>query len=170
MPILATACVEAAAGIHSGGVDILFSAGYESIFLVVAMTTEVRNTYKIMLGCALNEKRANGKNELIGTFVKKGRKVLIVGNDMAMTSSFDESIALIRSNDGIPVGCVIAFDRQEKGTGNLSVVQEFEKKHNIPVRAAATLDDLISVIRERNFVSDRRALEKITAYKERYCV
>ena len=57
-----------------------------------------------------------------------------------------ESVDLIRAAGATPVAAVIALDRQERGQGLLSAVQEVEQNYGIPVISVASLTDLIDYL------------------------
>ena len=59
-------------------------------------------------------------------YVVLGQRVLIVDDVITAGTAVRESINLIRAAGGEPVGVLIALDRQEKGTGQLSAIQEVE--------------------------------------------
>jgi orotate phosphoribosyltransferase len=90
--------------------------------------------------------------------------VLIVDDVISAGTSVRESVELIRAAGAQPAGVVIALDRQERGQGALSAVQEVEKTYNIPVVPVATLADLIAYLAghaelERNLAAVRRYRE-----------
>ena len=79
-----------------------------------------------------------------------------------------ESVDLIRAAGATPCGVLIALDRMERGSGSLSAVQEVERDYGIPVHAVATLDDLMTYLRER---SDFKAHQDAVArYRDEYGV
>ena len=83
-------------------------------------------------------------------------------------TSVRESVNLIRASNAIPCGVVIALDRMERGTGNLSAVQEVRASYNIPVISIATLDDLMGYLK-----ADERHGQHLAAvgrYREQYGV
>jgi orotate phosphoribosyltransferase len=73
---------------------------------------------------------------------------------------------MIKAAGAIPAGVAIAIDRQERGLGALSAVQEVEKDSGMPVIKIATLADLIA------YLDDSQELEVFTTavrnYQERY--
>jgi orotate phosphoribosyltransferase len=78
-------------------------------------------------------------------------------------------VELIRYYKGEVAGLVVAFDRQERGSGNLSAIQEFRREFDIPVYAVATLADLISVIKKTGCADDE-LLVKILDYQAEFGV
>lgn len=81
----------------------------------------------------------------------------------------------IKKHRGIPTGLVIALDRQERGSGELSAAQEFERDFQIPVFSIATLTDIISVHQEWldngvEPIETAKNLESLLAYQRQYGV
>ena len=131
------------------GIDSLFGPAYKGIPLVavsaLALARAGRN-----LPFSFNRKEAKDHGEggsIIGAPLE-GR-VLIIDDVISAGTSVRESVELIRAAGAVPCGVVIALDRMERGTGELSAVQEVERDYGIPVVAVATLDDLMSFLGER---------------------
>lgn len=173
--ILAEAYAQASSGI-SHDVEVIFGPAYKGIPLAVALSIILSQDHGIdEIGYAFNRKEAkdHGEGGIIVGHPVKGKRVLIVDDVMTTGSSSGEAVEIVRANGGNPVGCVIAFDRQEKGADTkLSAVQEFEKNYGIPVRAAATLDDLISELKARKSTSEKGGviLGKILEYQKQFGV
>jgi len=137
-----------AAAIVESGVqfDMLFGPAYKGIPLVstvsIALARRGRN-----LPYAFNRKEAkdHGEGGIIVGAPLKGR-VLIVDDVISAGVSVRESVDIIRAQGAEPCGVAIAIDRQERGQGALSAVQEVQRDHGIPVIAIATLDDLVGYL------------------------
>lgn len=126
--------------------DMLFGPAYKGIPLVstisIALARQGRN-----VPYAFNRKEAKDHGEG-GTIVGaplKGR-VLIVDDVISAGVSVRESVDIIRAQGAEPCGVAIAIDRQERGQGALSAVQEVQRDNGIPVIAIATLDDLVGYL------------------------
>ena len=64
-------------------------------------------------------------------------------------------------------GILIALDRQEKGGGDLSAVEEVSKELGVPVISIVNLDQILTFV--KNSSSELEAfVEKIEAYREKY--
>ncbi|MFZ5582413.1 MAG: orotate phosphoribosyltransferase [Pseudomonadota bacterium] len=148
--------------------DLLFGPAYKGIPLVsavaVALAGQGRN-----LPYSFNRKEAKDHGEG-GTIVGaplQGR-VLIVDDVISAGTSVRESVELIRAAGATPAGVVIALDRMERGTGELSAVQEVERDYGIPVVAVATLEDLMTFLASHGELAAHQAA--VAAYRSQYGV
>jgi len=123
--------------------DMLFGPAYKGITLAasiaIALARQGRN-----VPYAYNRKEAKDHGEG-GTIVGAplAGRVLIVDDVISAGVSVRESVDIIRTQGATPCGVAIAIDRQERGQGTLSAVQEVQRDNGIPVISIATLDDLI---------------------------
>ena len=155
---------------EAGGVqfDMLFGPAYKGIPLVatIAMALAQRGRN---FPFAYNRKEAKDHGEggnIVGAPLQ-GR-VLIVDDVISAGTSVRESVELIRAAGATPAGVLIALDRQERGQGELSAVQEVQRDYGIPVIAVADLKDLMTFLAERpDFAAHREAVAR---YREQYGV
>ena len=148
--------------------DMLFGPAYKGIPLaasiVIALAEQGRN-----VPFAFNRKEAKDHGEggtLVGAPLT-GR-VLIVDDVISAGTSVRESVSLIRQAGATPAGVGIALDRMEKGTGELSAVQEVERDQGLSVVAIARLTDLFDYLQNRPELSQH--LHKVEAYRQQYGV
>ena len=146
--------------------DVLFGPAYKGIPLAagtaMALAGLGRNT-----PYAYNRKEAKDHGEggtLVGAPLK-GR-VLIIDDVISAGTSVRESVDLIRDAGATPAAVVIALDRQERGQGTLSAVQEVELSYGIPVISIATLTDLIDYLAGNPELESN--LAAVRAYRVRY--
>jgi len=146
--------------------DMLFGPAYKGIVLAagaaVALAREGRD-----VPFAFNRKEAKDHGEggkLIGAPL--AGRVLIVDDVLTAGTAVGESLAVISSHGATPAGVVISLDRMERGQGELSAIQEIEKRHGIPVVAIANLDDLMSWLKDR--AEFRQNLNAIMEYRRLY--
>jgi len=162
-----------AGAILSAGIafDVLFGPAYKGIPLAAATAMKLAERGR-PTPFAFNRKEAKDHGEggtLIGAPLTTGSgRVLIIDDVISAGTSVRESIDLIRAAGATPAGVVIALDRQERGTGALSAVQEAERDLGLPVVAVARLTDVIGYLAgqpalETNFTAVRR-------YRETYGV
>ena len=131
------------------GIDTLFGPAYKGIPLVsVSALALARAGHNLPFAFNRKEVKDHGEGGNIIGAPLKGR-VLIIDDVISAGTSVRESVELIRDTGATPCGVVIALDRMERGTGELSAVQEVERDYGIPVVAVATLDDLMAFLGER---------------------
>ena len=146
--------------------DVLFGPAYKGIPLVAGIAIALsRHGRNVPFSYNRKETKDHGEGgNLVGAPLV-GR-VLIVDDVISAGTSVRESVELIRAAGATPAAVVIALDRQEKGTGDLSAVQEVQRGYNMPVLSVATLKDLIA------FLAGSRQLENnldaVSRYREMY--
>ena len=146
--------------------DVLFGPAYKGIPLVAGIAMAMSRQGRNVPFC-YNRKEAKDHGEggtLVGAPLT-GR-VLIVDDVISAGTSVRASVALIRAAAAVPGGVVIALDRQEKGSGELSAVQEVESGYNMPVLSVAKLDDLIAFLADDHELKCN--LEAVQRYREHY--
>lgn len=77
-----------------------------------------------------------------------------------------ETLQILTAHGATPAGVVIALDRQERGQGEWSAVQEVERTQGLAVTRIVSLDDLVAYLAERPEYAAR--LEKVRDYRARY--
>ncbi|MCS4534749.1 orotate phosphoribosyltransferase [Neisseria montereyensis] len=148
--------------------DMLFGPAYKGIILAAA-TAMMLAEHGVNVPFAYNRKEAKDHGEggvLVGAPLK-GR-VLIIDDVISAGTSVRESVKLIKAEGAEPAAVAIALDRMEKGTGELSAVQEVEKQYGLPVVAIANLNDLFTLL--QNNAEFGGYLEPVRAYRKRYGV
>ena len=155
---------------EAGGVqfDMLFGPAYKGIPLVatIAMALAQRGRN---FPFAYNRKEAKDHGEggnIVGAPLQ-GR-VLIVDDVISAGTSVRESVELIRAAGATPAGVLIALDRQERGQGALSAVQEVQRDYGIPVVAVAGLGDVMAYLEHHPEFSTYQAA--VARYREQYGV
>ena len=148
--------------------DMLFGPAYKGIPLVAAIAVAL-DEWGRDLPYAFNRKEAKDHGEggnVIGAPL--AGNVLIVDDVISAGTSVRESVEIIRQAGGRPSGVAIALDRMEKGTGELSAVQEVRQTYGIPVISIASLDDLIAYLAGEGGMAPQ--LDAVQRYRDRYGV
>ena len=149
--------------------DILYGPAYKGIPLAAVTAAALYDQHRQDHGYAFNRKEAKDHGEG-GTIVGhplEGR-VLIIDDVISAGTSVRESMEIIRAQGAQPAGVVIALDRQEKGQGELSAIQEVERDYGVPVVSIVRLDHLVAYLEEREDSPEQ--LASIRSYRERYGV
>jgi len=154
-----------AAGI---GFDMLFGPAYKGIPLVAAVAIALAEAGRnVRYSFNRKEEKDHGEGGTVIGAPLAGR-VLIVDDVISAGTSVRQSVNLIRASSAIPCGVVIALDRMERGSGNLSAVQEVRANYNIPVISIATLDDLMAYLRAEP--QHAQQLAAVGRYRDQYGV
>ncbi len=149
--------------------DVIFGPAYKGIPLVSAASIALSEQHQINKPYSFNrkEKKDHGEGGSIVGSALTG-DILIIDDVISAGTAIRESIDIIKANGANPVGVLIALDRQEKGQGNLSAVQEVERDYDIPVHSIVQLADLISYLeQDPNLAS---FYDKVVAYRNQYGV
>jgi orotate phosphoribosyltransferase len=148
--------------------DMLFGPAYKGITLAAATAVALAGLGHNVPFC-FNRKEAKDHGEggnVVGAPL--AGRALIIDDVITDGASKREAIELIRAAGATPAGVLIALDRQERGSGELSATQEVSRDHGVAVTAIATLADILATLRG---VPERRAdVERIERYRERYGV
>lgn len=148
--------------------DMLFGPAYKGITLVASIAIALaKNGHNVPYAYNRKEAKDHGEGGVIVGAPLSGR-VLIIDDVISAGTSVRESVDLIRQHGATPCGVAIALDRQEKGLGELSAVQEVVQSNHIPVCAIANLDDLLQYVSNQQDMAQH--LLNINAYRQQYGV
>jgi len=155
----------AAALVDSGiAYDVLFGPAYKGIPIASATAVQLAELHDVDMPWCFNRKEAKDHGEggnLVGSPLK-GR-IMLVDDVITAGTAIRESMDLIQANGAELAGVLIALDRQEKGKGELSAIQEVQRDYNAPVIAIITLSDLISYLETQPEMAEH--LEKVKEYR-----
>ncbi|HVO47739.1 MAG TPA: orotate phosphoribosyltransferase [Steroidobacteraceae bacterium] len=165
----------AAAILHAGvGFDMVFGPAYKGIPLATAVAIALAEHHGRNVPYAFNRKEAKDHGEggnVVGSPLR-GR-VLIIDDVITAGTAIRESLDLIRGAGAQPVGVALALDRQERGQGSLSAVQELQQEFGLACVSVITLADLIETLSRPPDGRSRISAEQLTsllAYRQRYGV
>lgn len=151
--------------------DMLFGPAYKGIPLVAAVAAGLYEAHGRNLPFAYNRKEAKEHGEG-GSIVGRALagRVLIVDDVITAGTAVRESIELIRRAGARPAAVALALDRQERGQGPQSAVQEVATQFAIPCISIITLADLIEALRAGAASLPREALAAMEDYRGSYGV
>ncbi len=159
-----------AAAILKSGVqfDMLFGPAYKGITLAASISIALaRQGHNLPYAYNRKEAKDHGEGGTIVGAPLQGR-VLIVDDVISAGTSVRESVGMIKAAGATPAGVAIAIDRQERGLGALSAVQEVEKDSGMPVIKIATLADLIAFLDGAADLAEHKPA--VQAYRSQYGV
>ncbi|MEP7060829.1 MAG: orotate phosphoribosyltransferase [Betaproteobacteria bacterium] len=148
--------------------DMLFGPAYKGITLAAATAIALaENGHNVPFSYNRKEVKDHGEGgDIVGA--KLEGDVVIVDDVITDGGAKREAIERVRAAGARPSAVLIAFDRKERGRGELSAIQELQRDFGVPVIAIATLDDLTA------FIDGQPALAPhapaIAAYRAQYGV
>ena len=146
--------------------DMLFGPAYKGIPLAVSTVIALADQHSRDIPYAFNRKEAKNHGEG-GTTVGaplQGR-VLIIDDVISAGTSVRESIAIIKAAGAVPAGVIIALDRQERGQGGLSAIQEVEQRHGVPVFSIVSLNEILTRLDQQGCAAEAAG---IRTYQQHY--
>ena len=148
--------------------DMLFGPAYKGIPLVTATAAALAEHEGMNLPYAFNRKEAkdHGEGGMIVGAPLAGR-VLIVDDVITAGTAIRESVEIIRAHGAAPAGVLIALDREERGQGERSAVQEVQDSYGLPVVSVLRLRDLMEHLEAQG---EGATLAAVRAYRDRYGV
>jgi orotate phosphoribosyltransferase len=157
----------AAALVDSGlQYDMLFGPAYKGIPLVTATAIALAAQYQRNVPYAFNRKEAKDHGEggtIVGTALKG--QVIIVDDVVSDGAAKREAIELIRKAGARPTAILLALDRQERGQGERSAVQELEAAHGVSCVSVLTLGQLLAALENPPDGRTRVSAQQLTALK-----
>jgi len=148
--------------------DVLFGPAYKGIPLVATTACALADRFGRDVPYAYNRKEAKDHGEggvLVGAPLK-GR-VLIVDDVITAGTAVREVMEIIRKAGAEPAGVIIGLNRQERGVGELSAIQEVERDYGIPVFSIISLEHILAYLQAKGAEQD---VARVSAYRSRYGV
>jgi len=158
-----------AASITASGVpfDMLYGPAYKGIPLVAAVAMALNDTHGLDLPYCFNRKEAKDHGEGgVTVGAPLAGNVLMVDDVISAGTSTRESVTIIRAAGAVPVAAAISLDRQERGNGPLSAIQEIERELGLRVISIVSLEDLVEFLEQDADMHSE--LQRLRAYREAY--
>ncbi len=149
--------------------DMLFGPAYKGIPLAAVTAAALYNDHGIDVPYAFDRKEVKDHGEggkIVGAPLE-GR-VVIVDDVITAGTAIIEAIQTIDAAGARACGALIALDRQERGKGELSAIQEVTQKYELNVVSLVRLEDLINFIRDHGDPELDTYLDALQQYRERY--
>ncbi|GBB98388.1 hypothetical protein RclHR1_03210009 [Rhizophagus clarus] len=149
--------------------DGIFGPAYKAIPLISSTVIALSDTFKKNTPYSFNRKEIKDHGEggnIVGAPLSGN--ILIIDDVITAGTSIRESFNIISKSGAKVSGILIAVDRQEKGTGHKSAVQQIEDDYSVPVKAIVNLDQIIEYIKEKGGYDEQ--LLKMEEYKALYGV
>ncbi|OKY25166.1 MULTISPECIES: orotate phosphoribosyltransferase [Thalassotalea] len=147
--------------------NLLFGPAYKGIPIATTTAVALADHHGQDVPYCFNRKEAKTHGEggsLVGSPLQG--KVMLVDDVITAGTAIRESMEIIKTHGAELSGVLIALDRQEKGNGELSAIQEVERDFSTQVISIVTLGDLIQFLEEQT--GQEESLNAIKAYREQY--
>ncbi|WP_137168569.1 orotate phosphoribosyltransferase [Salinimonas lutimaris] len=158
-----------AAALTDAGIDfdVLFGPAYKGIPIATTTAVALADHHDLDVPYCFNRKEAKTHGEggnLVGSPL--AGKVMLVDDVITAGTAIRESMTLIEQNQASLAGVLIALDRQERGQGELSAIQEVERDFATQVVSIVSLADVVTYLSEQGGQDERIAA--INTYRENY--
>ena len=151
--------------------DILFGPAYKGIPLVATTAIALAKDHDLDKPFAFNRKevKQHGEKGLVVGANLQGR-VLVLDDVITAGTAIREVAEIIGSADAIISGIAVALDRQEKGLGELSAIQEIEELLGTSVISIINLENIISYLSSSKDDELLKYLDGVVKYRELFGV
>ncbi|CQR22594.1 orotate phosphoribosyltransferase [Yersinia enterocolitica] len=149
--------------------DLLFGPAYKGIPIATTTAVALAEHHNRDVPYCFNRKEAKDHGEggsLVGSPLE-GR-VMLVDDVITAGTAIRESMEIINAQGATLAGVMISLDRQERGRGEISAIQEVERDYHCKVIAIVALNDVISYLEEKPEMADH--LAAVRHYREQYGV
>ncbi|TDO95880.1 orotate phosphoribosyltransferase [Marinomonas balearica] len=149
--------------------DVLFGPAYKGIPLATTTAVALYDHHDVDTPYVFNRKEAKDHGEggtLVGAPL--AGNVMIIDDVITAGTAIREVMNIIDQANAKPAGVLIALDRQERGKGKLSAIQEVERDFNMPVISIVSLNDIMTYLEEQPSPEFAKHLEAIKAYRSEY--
>lgn len=157
-----------AQAIEASGIkfDVLFGPAYKGIPLVAATAIALNDSFNRSVPYSFNRKEAKDHGEggnIVGHPLEGD--ILIIDDVITAGTAIREAKDIINANGAKTKGVVVALDRQEKGKGELSAIQEVEQNFGIGVVSIINLSHIVDYLKAND---DKNIISRIESYRSQY--
>ena len=157
-----------AQAIEASGIkfDVLFGPAYKGIPLAAATAIALNDSFNRSVPYSFNRKEAKDHGEggnIVGHPLEGD--ILIIDDVITAGTAIGEAKDIIDANGAKTKGVVVALDRQEKGKGELSAIQEVEQNFGIAVVSIINLSHIVDYLKANN---DKNIISRIESYRSQY--
>lgn len=147
--------------------NVLFGPAYKGIPLVATTSIALYNHHQIDAKYCFNRKEAKDHGDG-GTLVGAPLQGNVIMFDDVITAgtTVRETLNLMAQHDATLNGIIIAFDRQERGTGKQSAVQEITEQYGVPIQSILKLSDVLAYLQGKPAYN--QTLDAIQAYQAQW--
>ena len=158
-----------AAAIVDSGIpfDVLFGPAYKGIPLAATTAVALAEHHDRDMPWCFNRQEAKAHGEggsLVGSPLEGD--ILIIDDVITAGTAIREVMQIIQAQGAKAAGVLIALNRQERGNGELSAIQEVERDFGIPVVSIVSLNQVLQFLAEDETL--KQYLPAVEAYRAQY--
>tara|TARA_Y100000385_G_scaffold40370_1_gene37582 strand:+ start:464 stop:1117 length:654 start_codon:yes stop_codon:yes gene_type:complete len=151
--------------------DVLFGPAYKGIPLAATTVVALSADHGIDKPYCFNRKEAKSHGEggsIVGAPL--AGRALVIDDVITAGTAIREAAQIIIDSGATMAGIAVAMDRQERGTGELSAIQEVERDYGVPVISIIQLDHIIGYLESSHNGELQKYLPAVSRYREEYGV
>ncbi|MCL5425974.1 MAG: orotate phosphoribosyltransferase [Gammaproteobacteria bacterium] len=131
--------------------DVLFGPAYKGIPLAAVTAAALADHHNLDMPYSFNRKEAKTHGEggnIVGAALSGN--ILIIDDVITAGTAIREVMTLIEQSGAHAAGVIIALDRQERGQGEQSAIQEVQAQYGMPVISIVTLEQVLEYLEDQN--------------------
>lgn len=158
--------------------DVLFGPAYKGIPLAVATVMAISRLYGREIRYCANRKEEKDHGDagiLLGSKLKDGDRVVIIEDVTTSGKSIEETFPVLKAQADVQiVGLMVSLNRMEKGTGEISALEQITQDYGFPAKAIVTMAEVVECLYNKPYkktvVIDEKCRQAIDAYYQQYGV
>ncbi len=150
------------------GFDMILGPAYKGIPLAATTSVALADVHSRDIPYCYNRKEAKDHGEggaLVGAPLRG--KIAIIDDVITAGTAVREVLSMIANAGAKPAVVVVGLNRQERGKGEKSAIQELVEETGIPVVSIINLDHILTFLADSG---DSTTLEKVSTYRNMYGV
>ena len=147
--------------------DVVFGPAYKGIPLAATTAVALADQHQLDVPWCFNRKEAKDHGEggsLVGAPL--AGDVLIIDDVITAGTAIREVMQIINAQQAKAAGVLIALNREERGNGELSAIQEVERDFGIPVVSIVSLTQVLEFLADDPQL--KQHLPAVEAYRAQY--
>ena len=156
--------------------DVLFGPAYKGIPLTVATTIAYSKLFGKEIRYCSNRKEVKDHGDagiLLGSNLKDGDRVVIIEDVTTSGKSMEETVPIVRAQADVTiVGLMVSLNRQEKGKGDKSALDEIKDLYGFETEAIVSMEEVVEALYNKEIdgsvLIDDEMKARIDAYYEQY--
>ena len=151
--------------------DVLFGPAYKGIPLAAATVIAIYDLYGKEVRYCSNRKEVKDHGDtgiLLGSKLRDGDRVIMIEDVTTSGKSMEETVPIVRAQADVTIkGLIVSLNRNERGKGNETALQEVSKLYGFPTAAIVSMPEVIEILEEQGKL-DADLKARLDAYYAQY--